>query len=102
MAKLSLINRDQKRAKLVKKYAEEARGARSRSSTTRRRPTRTASPRGSSCSSCRATPIRRACATAARSPAARAAIFRKFGLGRNKLREFAMRGEIPGIVKASW
>ena len=28
--------------------------------------------------------------------------FRKFGLGRSKLREFAMRGEIPGIVKASW
>ena len=28
--------------------------------------------------------------------------FRKFGLGRNKLREYAMRGEIPGIVKASW
>jgi len=29
-------------------------------------------------------------------------VFRKFGLGRNKLREIAMRGEIPGIVKASW
>lgn len=28
--------------------------------------------------------------------------YRKFGLGRNKLREFAMRGEVPGIVKASW
>ena len=28
--------------------------------------------------------------------------FRKFGLGRNKLREIAMRGEIPGVVKASW
>jgi small subunit ribosomal protein S14 len=28
--------------------------------------------------------------------------FSKFGLGRSKLREFAMRGEIPGIVKASW
>ena len=28
--------------------------------------------------------------------------FRKFGLGRNKLREFAMRGEVPGVVKASW
>ena len=28
--------------------------------------------------------------------------FRKFGLARSKLREFAMRGEIPGIVKASW
>ena len=28
--------------------------------------------------------------------------FRKFGLGRIKVREFAMRGEIPGIVKSSW
>jgi small subunit ribosomal protein S14 len=28
--------------------------------------------------------------------------FKKFGLGRIKLREFAMRGEIPGVVKASW
>ena len=37
-----------------------------RSSTTRRRPTRTATRRASSCSSCRATPTRRACATAAR------------------------------------
>ena len=29
-------------------------------------------------------------------------VYSKFGLGRNKLREYAMRGEIPGIVKASW
>lgn len=28
--------------------------------------------------------------------------YRKFGLGRNKLRELAMRGDIPGLVKASW
>ena len=28
--------------------------------------------------------------------------FRKFGLGRIKIREIAMRGEIPGVVKASW
>lgn len=28
--------------------------------------------------------------------------FRMFGLGRNKLREIAMRGEIPGLTKASW
>ena len=28
--------------------------------------------------------------------------FRKFGLGRSKLREIAMRGEIPGLTKASW
>ena len=29
-------------------------------------------------------------------------VYSKFGLGRNKLREIAMRGEIPGVVKASW
>lgn len=29
-------------------------------------------------------------------------VYRKFGLGRNKLRELAMRGEMPGITKASW
>jgi small subunit ribosomal protein S14 len=29
-------------------------------------------------------------------------VFRKFGLGRSKLREIALKGEIPGIVKASW
>jgi small subunit ribosomal protein S14 len=28
--------------------------------------------------------------------------YRRFGLSRNKLREAAMRGDIPGIVKASW
>jgi small subunit ribosomal protein S14 len=28
--------------------------------------------------------------------------YRKFGLGRNKLREIAMRGEIPGLTKSSW
>ncbi len=29
-------------------------------------------------------------------------VYRKFGLARNKLREAAMRGEIPGLVKSSW
>jgi small subunit ribosomal protein S14 len=29
-------------------------------------------------------------------------VYRKFGLGRNKLRDLALKGEIPGIVKASW
>ena len=28
--------------------------------------------------------------------------FRKFGLGRTKIREIAMRGEIPGVIKSSW
>ena len=29
-------------------------------------------------------------------------VYRKFGLGRNKLREATMRGDVPGLVKASW
>ena len=29
-------------------------------------------------------------------------VYRKFGLGRTKVREAAMRGEIPGVIKASW
>ena len=29
-------------------------------------------------------------------------VYRKFGLGRNKLREVAMKGEIPGLTKSSW
>ena len=29
-------------------------------------------------------------------------VYRKFGLCRNKIREAAMRGDIPGLVKASW
>ena len=28
--------------------------------------------------------------------------FRKFGLGRNKIRDLAFKGDIPGVVKASW
>jgi small subunit ribosomal protein S14 len=30
------------------------------------------------------------------------AVYRKFGLCRNKLREAAMRGDVPGLTKASW
>jgi len=29
-------------------------------------------------------------------------VFRKFGLARNKLRDLALRGEVPGVIKASW
>jgi small subunit ribosomal protein S14 len=101
MAKLSLINREEKRSKTVAKYAkkraqlfeiiadmkltdEERMGARlklqelprnSSPSRQRNRCTLTGRPRG---------------------------VFRKFGLCRNKLREVAMRGEVPGMTKASW
>lgn len=30
------------------------------------------------------------------------AVYRRFGLARNKLREAAMRGDVPGLVKSSW
>ena len=42
--------------------------------------------------------LRNRCALTGRSRG----VYRKFGLGRNKLRELAMRGEVPGVIKASW
>jgi len=42
--------------------------------------------------------LRRRCALTGRPRG----VYRRFGLGRNKLREAAMRGDIPGLVKASW
>jgi len=29
-------------------------------------------------------------------------VYKKFGLGRNKLRDLALKGEVPGVIKASW
>ena len=101
MAKLSLINRDQKRRKLVKKFAKkrEALDAimnNSKASEEVRYAARLKIqqlPRNAN-----PTRLRNRCALTGRPRG----FFRKFGLGRNKVREFAMRGEIPGIVKASW
>ena len=101
MAKLSLINRDQKRRKLVKKYAKKREAlvaiiddakasdeVRFAARLKLQQLPRNANP----------TRLRSRCALTGRPRG----FFRKFGLGRSKLREFAMRGEIPGIVKASW
>ena len=101
MAKIAVINREQKRRDTVKKFAakraallaiitnvslsEEERFA--------ARQKLQALPRDSS-----PVRLRNRCALTGRPRGT----FRKFGLGRIKLREFAMRGEIPGIVKASW
>jgi small subunit ribosomal protein S14 len=101
MAKLSLINRDQKRRALVKKYAKkretlEAILANPKASEEVRYAARLKIqqlPRNAN-----PTRLRNRCALTGRSRG----FFRKFGLSRNKLREFAMRGEVPGIVKASW
>ncbi len=101
MAKLSLKNREAKRAKMVAKYAtkraelvatinnvklddEERMGARLKMQQL---------PRDSS-------PVRQRlrCALTGRPRG----VFRKFGLCRLKLREMAMRGWVPGMTKASW
>ena len=101
MAKLSLINRDQKRRALVKKYAKKREALvaiidDSKASDEDRFAARLKLqqlPRNAN-----PTRLRSRCALTGRPRG----FFRKFGLGRSKLREFAMRGEIPGIVKASW
>jgi small subunit ribosomal protein S14 len=101
MAKLSLINRDQKRRALVKKYAKKREALvsiinNSKASDEVRYAARLKLqqlPRNAN-----PTRLRSRCALTGRPRG----FFRKFGLGRSKLREFAMRGEIPGIVKASW
>ena len=101
MAKTSVINRDQKRRDTVKKFAakrgelmaiitnlkisEEARHA--------ARVKLQALPRNAS-----PVRLRNRCALTGRPRG----VFSKFGLGRTKLREYAMRGEIPGVIKASW
>ena len=101
MAKLALKNREEKRAKLVVKYA--ARRAEmiaiindSKLSDDDRMAARfklQQLPRNAS-------PVRQRnrCALTGRPRG----VFRKFGLCRNKLRDIAMRGEVPGIPKASW
>jgi small subunit ribosomal protein S14 len=101
MAKLALKNREQKRRKTVAKFAakraeliatinntkvsdEERYEARMKL----QQLPRNASP----------TRLRNRCGLTGRPRG----YFRKFGLARNKVREFAMAGEIPGVVKASW
>ena len=101
MSKLALINRQYKREKLVAKYAKkraalEAMVSNSRMSDEDRYAARLklqALPRNAT-----PTRLRNRCLI----PGRPRGVYSKFGLGRNKLREYAMRGEVPGIVKASW
>lgn len=101
MAKMALINREQKRRETVKKFAVKraellATISNSRLSDEERAAARLklqALPRNAS-----PVRLRNRCALTGRPRGT----FRKFGLGRIKVREFAMRGDIPGIVKASW
>ncbi len=101
MAKLSLINREKKRAALVKKYTPKRLALQalindqSKSEEERyearlqlQQLPRNANP----------TRQRNRCAITGRPRGT----YRKFGLGRIKVREAAMRGEIPGLTKASW
>ena len=101
MAKLSLINRDIKRAKLAAKYAAKREALKAiiddQSKTDEERYQarlqlqqlpRNANP----------TRQRNRCLVTGRSRG----VFSKFGLGRQTLREMALRGEIPGVTKASW
>ena len=101
MAKLALINREEKRRKLVAKYAAK------RAELTKiindqsipdedrfaARLKLQAFPRNSN-----PTRQRNRCAITGRPRG----VFRKFGLARLKLRDIAMKGEIPGLTKASW
>ena len=96
-----MINRDKKRARLVQKYATKRAELKTRTknhtlSIEERYEAQLALqklPRDSS-------PVRQRnrCRLTGRPHG----YYRKFGLARNKLREAAMRGDIPGLVKASW
>ena len=101
MAKLALINRDEKRRKLVEKFAAKRESLfavvadQSRTDEERfaARLEIQALPRDSS-----PVRLRNRCKLTGRPRG----VFRKFGLGRSKLRDFVMRGEVPGMTKASW
>lgn len=101
MAKTSMINREIKRNKLVKKYADKRSKLRemikdmsfSEEERKQARIKLNMMPRDSSPSR-----LRNRCKLTGRPHG----YYRKFGLGRNKLREAAMRGDVPGLVKASW
>jgi small subunit ribosomal protein S14 len=101
MAKLAVVNREKKRRQTVKKFA--ARRAEliaiiqdSRMSDEDRAAARARLqqlPRNSS-----PVRLRNRCALTGRPRG----VFRKFGLARGKLRDIALRGEVPGVIKASW
>ena len=101
MAKLALINREAKRRKMVEKYKAKRAAleaivsdeSRSEDKRFEARLKIQALPRNSS-----PVRLRNRCQLTGRPRG----VFRKFGLGRSKLRDFVMRGEVPGMTKASW
>jgi small subunit ribosomal protein S14 len=101
LAKLSIINREAKREALVKKYDARRKSLKE----TLADQTLSMEERQLAYAKLQALPrnanptrLRNRCALTGRPRGT----FRKFGLGRNKIREAAMRGDIPGLVKASW
>ncbi len=101
MAKKAVINREQKRRDTVKKFAAKRAALQAIIANVKlsdeehyaARQKLQALPRDAS-----PVRLRNRCALTGRPRG----VFSKFGLGRIKLREFAMRGEIPGVIKASW
>ena len=101
MAKVSLIEREQKRRETVKKYADKREELMavikdSKASAEDRREARAKLqklPRNAS-----PVRLRNRCAMTGRPRG----VFSKFGIARNKLRELMMHGEVPGVTKASW
>ena len=101
MAKKSMVERERKRLKTVERYARKraqlkAVIASPQSSDEERRAAQVklqALPRDAS-----PVRLRNRCSISGRPHG----YYRKFGLARNKLREAAMKGEIPGLTKASW
>jgi small subunit ribosomal protein S14 len=101
MAKLSIKNREAKRTKTVEKFAAKRAAlkavmndlSQTEEARAEARQKFQVLPRDSSPSR-----QRNRCAITGRPRG----VFRKFGLCRNKLREIAMRGEVPGMTKASW
>ena len=101
MAKTSMVERETKRAKLVKKYA--ARRAELKKAVAN--PKLSFDDRMEAQQKLQKLPRdtspsrqRNRCVLTGRSRG----VYRKFGLGRNKLREATMRGDVPGLRKASW
>jgi len=101
MAKTSMLNRETKRAKLVKRYAVK----RARLKEIIRKPSSSPAEREAAVAQLQAMPRdsskirqRNRCQITGRSRG----VYRKFGLARQKLREATMRGEIPGLGLASW
>lgn len=101
MAKVSMVQRELRRARLVEKYA----GRRAELKRVISDPQASREEREEALRRLQALPrdaspvrLRRRCRISGRPRG----YYRKFGLGRNKLREAAMRGDVPGLVKASW